>query len=55
VWWISIESILNTLEQAGLNPDVMHELDRGNAPMSARDTAIFSKAYLTRLVYKFRS
>jgi inosose dehydratase len=52
---VDIESILNTLEQAGFNPDVMHELDRGNAPMSARDTAIFSKAYLTRLGYKFRS
>lgn len=52
---VDIESILNTLEQAGLNPDVMHELDRGNAPMSARDTAIFSKAYLTRLGYTFRS
>jgi inosose dehydratase len=52
---VDIESILNTLEAAGLNPDVMHELDRGNAPMSARDTAIFSKAYLTRLGYKFQS
>jgi inosose dehydratase len=52
---VDIESILDTLEQAGLNPDVMHELDRGNAPISARDTAIFSKAYLTRLGYKFRS
>ena len=52
---VDIESILNTLEQAGLNPDVMHELDRGNAPMSARDAATFSKAYLTRLGYKFRS
>jgi inosose dehydratase len=52
---VDIESILNTLEKAGLNPDVMHELDRGNAPMSARDTAIFSKAYLIRLGYTFRS
>lgn len=52
---VDIESILNSLEQAGLNPDVMHELDRSNAPMSARDTAIFSKAYLTRLGYTFRS
>ena len=52
---VDIESILNTLEQAGLNPGVMHELDRSNAPMSARDTAIFSKAYLIRLGYKFRS
>jgi len=52
---VDIESILNTLEQAGLNPDVMYELDRGNAPMSARETAMFGKAYLTRLGYKFRS
>jgi hypothetical protein len=33
---VDIESILNTLEEAGDNPDVMHELDRGNAPMTAR-------------------
>ena len=52
---VDIASILNTLEQAGLNPDVMHELDRSNAPMSARDTAIFSKAYLIQLGCKFRS
>lgn len=52
---VDIKSILNTLEQAGLNPDVEHELDRGNAPMSARETAAFSKAYLIGLGYTFRS
>jgi hypothetical protein len=50
---VDLASILNTLEVAGLNPDVMYELDRGNAPMSARDTAEFGKAYLMRLGYKF--
>ena len=52
---VDLESILNTLEQAGNNPDVIHELDRGNAPMTARETAAFSKAYLIRLGYKFQS
>jgi len=52
---VDIESILNTLEEAGNNPDVIHELDRGNAPMTARETAAFSKAYLMKLGYTFRS
>jgi inosose dehydratase len=51
---VDVESILNTLEEAGSNPDVMHELDRGNAPMTARETAAFSKAYLIRLGYQFQ-
>ena len=51
--FVDIESILDTLETAGLDPDVMYELDRGNAPMSARDTLDFGKAYLERLGYKF--
>ncbi len=50
---VDLESILKTLEEAGLNPDVMYELDRGNAPMSARDTAEFGKAHLIKLGYKF--
>lgn len=50
---VDLESILKTLEEAGLNPDVMYELDRGNAPMSARDTAEFGKAHLMKLGYKF--
>lgn len=52
---VDIESILNTLEDSGNHPDVMHELDRGNAPMTARETAAFSKAYLMKLGYAFRS
>ena len=52
---VDLESILKTLEEAGNHPDVIHELDRGNAPMTARETAAFSKAYLTRLGYQFRS
>jgi inosose dehydratase len=51
---VDIESILNTLEEAGNNPDVIHELDRGNAPMTARETAAFSKTYLMKLGYTFR-
>ena len=52
---VDIESILNTLEEAGNNPDVIHELDRGNAPMTARDTAAFTKAYVIRLGYRFQN
>jgi inosose dehydratase len=52
---VDIASILHTLDAAGNNPDVMHELDRGDAPMSARDTAAFSKAYLIKLGCTFRS
>jgi inosose dehydratase len=52
---VDLESILNTLEETGLNPDVMIELDRrADTPMSARDTAVFSKDYLVGLGYKFR-
>jgi len=53
---VDLESILNTVEEAGLKPDVIHELDRPpNTPMTAHATAAFGKAYLMRLGYKFRS
>lgn len=53
---VDIESILNTLEETGHNPDVMVELDRApDTPMTALETAVFSKAYLVKLGYKFRS
>jgi inosose dehydratase len=52
---VDLEAILNTLEEAGNHPDVIHELDRGNAPMTARETAAFSKAYLIKLGYQFQS
>jgi inosose dehydratase len=51
---VDVESILNILEESGNRTDVMHELDRGNAPMTARETAAFSKAYLMRLGYQFQ-
>ena len=50
---VDLASILNTLETAGLDLDVMYEPDRGNAPMSARAGAEFGKAYLMRLGYTF--
>jgi inosose dehydratase len=50
---VDIPSILDTLETANLHPDVMYELDRGNAPMSARACAEYGKAYLERIGYKF--
>ena len=53
---VDIESILNTLEETGLNPGVMVELDRpADTPMTALETAVFSKAYLVKLGYSFRS
>jgi inosose dehydratase len=53
---VDIESILNTLEETGHNPDVMVELDRpADTPMSALETAVFSKAYLVKLGYSFRN
>ncbi len=51
--FVDLDSILKTLEEAGNNPDVMYELDRGNAPMGARETLEFGKAHLIRLGYKF--
>jgi inosose dehydratase len=52
---VDIESILNTLEETGHNPDVMVELDRApDTPMSALETALFSKAYLVKLGYRFQ-
>ncbi len=52
---VDIESILDTLETTGHNPDVMVELDRpADTPMSALETAVFSRAYLVKLGYKFR-
>lgn len=53
---VDLESILNTLEETGHKPDVMVELDRApDTPMSAYETAVFSKDYLVKLGYKFRS
>jgi hypothetical protein len=46
---MEIESILNTLEETDHDPDVMVELDcPADTPMSALETAAFSKAYLVK-------
>jgi inosose dehydratase len=54
--FVDLVSILDTMEANGLNADIIHELDRGsNSPMTAKETAAFSKHYLMRIGYKFRS
>jgi inosose dehydratase len=53
--FVDLESILNTMEESGNRPDIVYELDRGNAPMTARETAAFGKAYLKRLGYQFKT
>ena len=53
---VDIPAILETIEAAGKNPDVMVELDRpADTPMPATETAKISKAYLAKLGYKFRT
>jgi len=53
---VDIKAILDTLEKANTNPDVLVELDRSpNAPLTALEAAQTSKAYLEKLGYKFRS
>jgi inosose dehydratase len=53
---VDLVSILDTMEANGFNADIIHELDRGNnSPMTAKETAAFSKHYLLRIGYKFRS
>jgi inosose dehydratase len=53
---VDIPAILDTIEAAGKNPDVMVELDRpADTPMPATETAKISKAYLVKLGYKFRT
>jgi inosose dehydratase len=53
---IDIPSILEMLEKANTNPDVLVELDRSpNAPTTALETARISREYLQKLGYKFRT
>ena len=53
---VDLAGILDTLEEAGKNPDVMVELDRPpDTPITALETAQVSKAYLVKLGYKFRT
>jgi inosose dehydratase len=53
---VDLVGILDMLEEAGKNPEVMIELDRApDTPITALDTAKTSKAYLQKLGYKFRA
>jgi len=53
---VDIAGILDTLEKNDKPVNVMVELDRSpNTPITARDTAETTKAYLVKLGYKFRT
>jgi inosose dehydratase len=53
---VNLKGILDVVEETGLNPDVMVELDRSpDTPITALATAKTSKAYLEKLGYKFRT
>jgi inosose dehydratase len=53
---VDIAGILDTVEKAGHPVNVMVELDRAaNTPITARETAETTKAYLVKLGYKFRT
>jgi inosose dehydratase len=54
---VDIPAILDMVESAGQNPDVMVELDPSlkDGPMSPLETVKTTKAYLEQLGYKFRT
>jgi inosose dehydratase len=54
---VDIPAILDMVEGAGQNPDVMVELDPSlkDGPMSPLETVKTTKAYLEKLGYKFRT
>jgi inosose dehydratase len=53
---VDLVSVLDTVEAAGQNPNIMVELDpSANAPMSPLETVKTTKAYLEKLGYSFRS
>src|SRR5262249_49712894 len=53
---VDIAGILDTLEKNGKPVNVMVELDgSANTPITARETADTTKAYLVKLGYKFRT
>ena len=52
---VDLKSILDTMEEANPNANIMHELDgSANAPYTPRETAERSKAYLLTLGYEFK-
>jgi inosose dehydratase len=54
---VDIPAILEMVEGAGQNPDVMVELDPSlkDGPMSPLETVKTTKTYLEKLGYKFRT
>jgi inosose dehydratase len=53
---VDIPKILDLVEKAGHNPDIMIELDPSKGqPQTPLETAQISKAYLQKLGYKFRT
>ena len=51
---VDIKGILETMEEANPNANIMHELDgSNNAPYTPRETAARSKKYLQTLGYQF--
>jgi inosose dehydratase len=53
---VDLKSVLETMEQANPNANIMHELDgSANMPYTPRQTAEISKKYLESLGYTFRS
>ena len=53
---VDLKSVLETMEKANTNANIMHELDgSANAPYTPLETAQIGKAYLEKLGYTFRS
>ena len=53
---VDIPAVLDMVERAGHNPDVMVELDPSkDGPMTPLETVKTSKAYLEKMGYKFRT
>ena len=53
---VDLKSVLETMEQANPNANIMHELDgSANMPYTPRQTAEISKKYLQSIGYTFRS
>jgi inosose dehydratase len=53
---VDLKSVLETMEKANPNADIMHELDgSANMPYTPRQTAEISKKYVQSLGYTFRT
>ena len=53
---VDLKSVLETMEKANPNANIMHELDgSANMPYTPRQTAEISKKYLQSLGYTLRS